>query len=371
MFYFFVYFLYFANEYFVQVNEVLSEVSLIKDRQEDIDGKLDTMKNENEALWREVLSLRQKHTQQQKIVNKLIQFLVAFVQPRMGGAMKRRYASVPGHQLAIEEGTGGESRSKQPRLSEGGPVIQEMEEQDISNMTGSQLHDFLNISEGSVTTPVETEPPIIVQSSRTLQTPSPVKQEAVSSSSSGSSNGGSQQGSKYRLVDPASVSPSLIQKIVKSEGLKRPVLHREISKEDFDLDINSMQKELDNLKDILSGQITLDSTLVSSLFNVDDGMPNMNLFNESLLNQEEEASHISASSQQAQGSSDTVNSLVTYNPSLFELTDEGDLMGPPTTIGKSSKETTPQSGSAFDIELNTPQITEDQTDPLIRLLGKK
>ena len=36
------------------MNEVLTEVSLIKDRQEDIDGKLDTMKNENEALWREV-----------------------------------------------------------------------------------------------------------------------------------------------------------------------------------------------------------------------------------------------------------------------------------------------------------------------------
>ena len=86
------------------MNEVLSEVSLIKDRQEDLDGKLDTMKNENEALWREVslhkimiphfsfspfnqvLSLRQKHTQQQKIVNKLIQFLVALVQPRMGGS---------------------------------------------------------------------------------------------------------------------------------------------------------------------------------------------------------------------------------------------------------------------------------------------
>ena len=29
-------------------------MSLIKDRQEDLDGKLDTMKNENEALWREV-----------------------------------------------------------------------------------------------------------------------------------------------------------------------------------------------------------------------------------------------------------------------------------------------------------------------------
>ena len=46
--------LYFSNGHFVQVNKVLSEVSLIKDRQEDLDGKLDTMKNENEALWREV-----------------------------------------------------------------------------------------------------------------------------------------------------------------------------------------------------------------------------------------------------------------------------------------------------------------------------
>ena len=140
--------------------------------------------------------------------------------------MKRRYAPVPGHQLAIEEGSGGQSSPKQPRLSEGGPVIHEMEEHDISNMTGSQLQEFLNISEGSVTTPVETEPSIVLatsssSSSRPQPSASPVKQET------GSSNGGSQQqGSKYRLVDPASVNPALIQKIVKSEGLKRPVLHR-------------------------------------------------------------------------------------------------------------------------------------------------
>ena len=53
------------------------------------------------------------------------------------------------------------------------------------------------------------------------------------------------------------------------------------------MDINSMQKELDNLKEILSGQITLDTSLVSSLFNIEDGLPNMNLFNETLLNHEE------------------------------------------------------------------------------------
>ena len=85
-----------------KVNEVLSEVSQLKDKQEDMDTKLDTMKKENEALWREVVSLRQKHVSQQKIVNKLIQFLMSVVQPRMGTAVKRRYQP----QLAIEDGAG-------------------------------------------------------------------------------------------------------------------------------------------------------------------------------------------------------------------------------------------------------------------------
>ena len=48
--------------------------------------------------------------------------------------------------------------------------------------------------------------------------------------------------------------------------------------------------------------------------------------------------------QGAQGSSEGANSLVTYNPSLFELTDEGNLMGPPASVGKQSRESTPHSG---------------------------
>jgi len=347
------------------VNEVLTEVSLIKDRQEDLDGKLDTMKNENEALWREVLSLRQKHTQQQKIVNKLIQFLVALVQPRMGGAMKRRFAPVPGTQLAIEEGGSGPSAPKEPRLDTSdsqGPVIQELGDQDISTMTGAELQDFLNISqEVTVTTPeaVVEQPPLRKQANPS----SGLKQEKDEGGLGGS--GGQ---AKYRLVDPASVNPALIQQVVKSE-LKRPVLHREISKEDFDLDINSMQKELDNLKDLLSGQITLDTSLVSSLFNAqEEGMPNMNLFNESLLNQEEEASL------QHSGSCEpTAKSAVTYNPSLFELT-EDDRMTPDIQTPSSNKPNTTSSsqpGVNFDADLNTPLVTEDTTDPLIRLLYKK
>jgi hypothetical protein len=40
-----------------QVTEVLSEVNMLKDRQEDTDSKLETMKMENEALWQEVMLL--------------------------------------------------------------------------------------------------------------------------------------------------------------------------------------------------------------------------------------------------------------------------------------------------------------------------
>ena len=46
----------------MKVNEVLSEVGLLKGRQEDLNGKLAMMRNENAELWGEVENLRQKHS---------------------------------------------------------------------------------------------------------------------------------------------------------------------------------------------------------------------------------------------------------------------------------------------------------------------
>lgn len=318
-----------------KVNEVLCEVGALKERQEDLDGKLDTMRSENEALWGEVLSLRQKHNQQQKIVNKLIQFLVALVQPR---GMKRSFSrGMPGLQLAIEDGGEGPS-VKQPKREQhdAGPVIQEIQE----GMTGSQLSELLSnvpvgtVHEITVTSPniVIDHPPPTPQMFNTVEM-NPVQQETTSSGS---------QPSKYRLVDPASVNSSLIQ--------KRPVLHREISKEDFDIDISSMQKDLDNLKEMLSGQITLDTSLVSSLFSSDsDTMGGMNLFNENLLNQEEEINL----------SEPAEVKPVTYNPAFFELTedDSEEMMHTPNP-------------SPFDVDLNTPQIQEDSQDPMKKFFKK-
>lgn len=70
----------------------MADVRGMKGKQENVDSRLNTMKRENEALWREVASLRQKHMKQQQIVNKLIQFLISIVQPngRAGLGLKRR-----------------------------------------------------------------------------------------------------------------------------------------------------------------------------------------------------------------------------------------------------------------------------------------
>jgi len=47
----------------------------MKGRQENMDSKLVTMKRENEALWRELASLRQKHAKQTQIVSKVNIFI--------------------------------------------------------------------------------------------------------------------------------------------------------------------------------------------------------------------------------------------------------------------------------------------------------
>nr|XP_046273153.1 heat shock factor protein 1 isoform X2 [Scatophagus argus] len=73
-----------------EVNKILNDVQMIKGKQETIDSRIITMRHENEALWREVASLRQKHVQQQKVVNKLIQFLVSLVQSNRILGVKRK-----------------------------------------------------------------------------------------------------------------------------------------------------------------------------------------------------------------------------------------------------------------------------------------
>ncbi|XP_030554327.1 heat shock factor protein isoform X5 [Drosophila novamexicana] len=107
------------------VSKVLSDVKAMRGRQDNLDSRFSVMKQENEALWREIASLRQKHAKQQQIVNKLIQFLISIVQP------SRNMSGVKRHmQLMINDTPeNARKRNASESESEGGPVIHELSEE--------------------------------------------------------------------------------------------------------------------------------------------------------------------------------------------------------------------------------------------------
>uniref|UniRef100_A0A3Q3B2F5 Heat shock transcription factor 4 n=1 Tax=Kryptolebias marmoratus TaxID=37003 RepID=A0A3Q3B2F5_KRYMA len=68
------------------LSKLLYEVQLLRTQQDNMECQMQDMK-QNEVLWREVVSLRQNHTQQQKVMNKLIQFLFSQMQPNTPSAV--------------------------------------------------------------------------------------------------------------------------------------------------------------------------------------------------------------------------------------------------------------------------------------------
>ncbi|TDG51093.1 hypothetical protein AWZ03_002456 [Drosophila navojoa] len=108
------------------VSKVLSDVKAMRGRQDNLDSRFSVMKQENEALWREIASLRQKHAKQQQIVNKLIQFLISIVQP------SRNMSGVKRHMQLMINDTPENARKRNASESEsegGGPVIHELGEE--------------------------------------------------------------------------------------------------------------------------------------------------------------------------------------------------------------------------------------------------
>lgn len=135
------------------VNKVMNDVKVMRSRQETLDSRFSAMKQENEALWREVAILRQKHVKQQQIVNKLIQFLVTLVQPARGGGginnmsgVKRRF------QLMINDVP--ESSKSRKGNDDSVPVIQELTE-DLFDQVDYDYCDDDDVASPNVMSPPE------------------------------------------------------------------------------------------------------------------------------------------------------------------------------------------------------------------------
>ncbi|XP_076847748.1 heat shock factor protein 4 isoform X2 [Brachyhypopomus gauderio] len=70
--------------------KLLYELQVLRGQQDSMESQMQDIKQQNEMLWREVMSLRLNHTQQQKAMNKLIQFLFSQMQPSAPSGMKRK-----------------------------------------------------------------------------------------------------------------------------------------------------------------------------------------------------------------------------------------------------------------------------------------
>ncbi|XP_041951950.1 heat shock factor protein 2 isoform X1 [Alosa sapidissima] len=73
-----------------ELSEILSSVQNVHGKQENLDSRLATLKRENEALWREISDLRQKHTNQQQVIKELVQFIFTLVQNNRILNLKRK-----------------------------------------------------------------------------------------------------------------------------------------------------------------------------------------------------------------------------------------------------------------------------------------
>uniref|UniRef100_A0A3Q2FSP9 Heat shock transcription factor 1 n=1 Tax=Cyprinodon variegatus TaxID=28743 RepID=A0A3Q2FSP9_CYPVA len=127
-----------------EVNKILSDVQQMKGKQETIDSRIIAMKHENEALWREVASLRQKHVQQQKVVNKLIQFLVSLVQTNRIIGVKRK---IP---LMLNDSSSAHSMPKYSRS---------LTMEHIQNAAANLLAADSTLNSGPIISDITEEPP--------------------------------------------------------------------------------------------------------------------------------------------------------------------------------------------------------------------
>ncbi|CAI9581871.1 unnamed protein product [Staurois parvus] len=73
-----------------ELQKVAAELQDLKDGQNSMDAKLESMRRENEALWKEVSSLRRKHSQQQKLLTKILQFILSLMRGNIVVAPKRK-----------------------------------------------------------------------------------------------------------------------------------------------------------------------------------------------------------------------------------------------------------------------------------------
>ncbi|XP_071539471.1 uncharacterized protein Hsf isoform X2 [Panulirus ornatus] len=126
------------------VTKLLNDVRDMKRDQDSMSTKLLGLKRENEALWREYASMRQKFSKQQQIIEKLIHFLIAMVKnPSKTLVPKRKF-----NHLALEGGeettTSSGKINSLPQFSQG-TSIDIVGDCEGGTNGGAQIHEVTDL----------------------------------------------------------------------------------------------------------------------------------------------------------------------------------------------------------------------------------
>ncbi|XP_078504588.1 heat shock factor protein 2-like isoform X1 [Lissotriton helveticus] len=72
------------------ISQILTNAHKVQASHETFESRLSALQRENESLWREVGELRAKHSQQQQVIRKIVQFIVTLVQNNRLVNLKRK-----------------------------------------------------------------------------------------------------------------------------------------------------------------------------------------------------------------------------------------------------------------------------------------
>ncbi|MCP9263528.1 Heat shock factor protein 1 [Dirofilaria immitis] len=197
-----------------EISVLVDEIRQLREKQRTMENKMAHLVKENEAMWQQVSHLRNQHVKQQHVVNKLVQFLVALVQPSQKRLGKRNL-------LAIDEIGGKRARTASTSAQLGQPsnlaeIIDRLH-REISDNTNGQTKQNLNVfspqsNQGPIIADVTDEPEngVIVGST----TPAAVVPVSTAAHLQSVSANTSQVPTNSSVsLNPISLSPSLDRQI--------------------------------------------------------------------------------------------------------------------------------------------------------------
>nr|XP_022340869.1 heat shock factor protein-like [Crassostrea virginica] len=272
------------------LSRMVSEVNQVRSKQDLMNNKLETMKKENEVLWREVASLRQKHMKQTQIVNKLIQFLVHLVGAnRVAAASKRkmplmigntpspkvaRYSKnlpidqeIPNYKVESPESYGNFNSSNGPIIHDITDLHEDVPQKNASEMKKTPEMDLshLNLPPDLInptSSSGEKEDLNLFSGDLLSESSSDIIPRVISMSDLGRLG----NISTYMNTKTTPTNSVHQQGTMPKPGKD---FHRQKSVSEMSDHVESVSSDLEGLKDLLTGSSYFDSNLLMGLFNPD------------------------------------------------------------------------------------------------------